>query len=30
MLDPGSNAVDMWEQYDWNKTTQFVYFKAIK
>lgn len=30
MLDPGSNAVDMWEQYDWNKTTQFVYFKATK
>lgn len=30
MLDPGSNATDMWEQYDWNKTTQFVYFKAMK
>lgn len=30
MLDPGSNATDMWSQYDWNKTTQFVYFKAEK
>lgn len=27
MLDPGSNAVDMWQQYDWNNTTQFIYFK---
>ena len=30
MLDPGSDATDMWSQYDWNKTTQFVYFKATK
>ena len=30
MLDPGSEATDMWVQYDWNKTTQFVYFKATK
>ena len=30
MLDPGSEATDMWKQYDWNKTTQFVYFKATK
>jgi len=30
MLDPGSEASDMWQQYDWNKTTQFVYFKAAK
>ncbi len=30
MLDPGSNATDMWNEYDWNKTTQFVYFKAEK
>ena len=28
MLDPGSYATDMWKQYDWNLTTQFVYFKA--
>ena len=28
MLDPGSEATDMWNQYDWNLTTQFVYFKA--
>jgi len=28
MLDPGSYATDMWQQYDWNLTTQFVYFKA--
>lgn len=28
MLDPGSYAIDMWQQYDWNLTTQFVYFKA--
>lgn len=30
MLDPGSNATDMWSEYDWNNTTQFVYFKAEK
>lgn len=30
MLDPGSDATDMWRQYDWNNTTQFVYFKATK
>ena len=30
MLDPGSEATDMWAQYDWNLTTQFVYFKATK
>ena len=28
MLDPGSYATDMWQQYDWNLTTQFVYFEA--
>lgn len=28
MLDPGSDATDMWNEYDWNNTTQFVYFKA--
>ncbi|MGN1268604.1 MAG: ParB N-terminal domain-containing protein [Candidatus Aphodocola sp.] len=24
----GSYEMDMWSKYDWNKTTQFVYFKA--
>ena len=28
MLDPGSYATDMWQQYDWNLTTQFVYFRV--
>ena len=28
MLDPGSTATDVWSEYDWNKTSQFVYFKA--
>lgn len=28
MLDPGSNEVDMWKQYDWKKISQFIYFKA--
>lgn len=28
MLDPGSDFTDMWKRYDWNKTTQFVYFKV--
>ena len=27
MLDPGSESTDMWAQFDWNLTTQFVYFK---
>lgn len=30
MLDPGSEAVDMWNQYDYINTTQFVYFKVNK
>ena len=30
MLDPGTYETDMWKQYDWNLTTQFVYFKANK
>lgn len=30
MLDPSTEAKDMWQQYDWNNTTQFVYFKATK
>lgn len=28
MLDPGSNETDMWREYDWNNTSQFIYFKA--
>ena len=30
MLDPSSNERDMWSKYDWNKTSQFIYFKVIK
>ena len=30
MLDPGSEAVDMWNQYGYINTTQFVYFKVNK
>lgn len=30
MLDPGSDATNMWNQYDWNLTSQFVYFKVNK
>lgn len=30
MLDPGSNETDMWREYDWNNTSQFIYFKAMK
>lgn len=30
MIDPDTDATDMWEQYDWNNTTQFIYFKANK
>ena len=28
MLDPGSQATDMWSQYNWNNTSTFVYFKT--
>ena len=28
MSDPGSKKTDMWGQYNWVNTTQFVYFKA--
>ena len=28
MLDPGSNETDMWREYDWNNTSQFIYFKV--
>lgn len=30
MVDPDTDEIDMWKQYDWNNTTQFVYFKATK
>lgn len=29
MIDPASNETNMWSKYDWNKTTQFVYFKNL-
>ncbi len=30
MHDPSSgNEKDMWNKYDWNKTSQFIYFKTI-
>lgn len=28
IVDPGSSATDMWSAYEWNKTSQFNYFKA--
>ena len=28
MLDPGSTSNDIWGKYDWEKTSQFVYFKV--
>ena len=28
MLDPASNSTNMWDKYDWNKTSQFIYFKV--
>lgn len=30
MIDPGSNATDMWTRYNWNNTTNFVYFRAVR
>lgn len=30
MIDPGSDGIDLWKQYDWNLTSQFVYFKVTK
>ena len=30
MSDPGSKSTNLWQEYDWNNTTQFVYFKAEK
>ena len=29
MLDPGSNSTNMWNEYNWNNTTQIIYFKKI-
>lgn len=28
MIDPGSNATDMWSRYNWANTEMFVYFKV--
>ena len=28
MMDPGSKAVNMWAQYDWNNTSKVIYYKA--
>ena len=30
MADPGSNSRDMWKEYNWKETTQFVYFASKK
>ena len=29
MYDPASGDTNMWNKYDWNKTSQFIYFKSI-
>lgn len=29
MYDPASSDTSMWDKYDWNKTSQFIYFKVI-
>lgn len=28
IVDPASNKTDLWSAYEWNKTTQFNYFKV--
>ena len=28
IVDPGSAATVMWNQYSWNNTSQFVYFRT--
>ena len=28
MMDPGSEAVNLWSQYDWNNTSKVIYYKA--
>lgn len=27
IVDPASNYTELWPSYDWDKTTQFIYFK---
>ena len=29
IADPGSSATDLWSQYNWKNTSQFVYFKLL-
>ena len=29
MIDPASDKVDMWDKYDWNNTSGFVYFMKL-
>ena len=29
IVDPGSNATDLWNYYEWSKTSQFNYYKVI-
>lgn len=29
MIDPASDKADMWDKYDWNNTSGFIYFKII-
>lgn len=29
IVDPGSNATNLWSYYEWNKTSQFNYYKII-
>lgn len=28
IVDPASNHTELWPSYDWDKTTQFIYFKV--
>lgn len=28
IVDPASNYTELWPSYDWDKTTQFIYFKV--
>ena len=28
MLDPGSNATNMWKQYNWERTSTYAYFRV--
>lgn len=30
MIDPGTDYTNMWEKYNWENTSQFVYFKVDK